>query len=109
MLGTKWMLKIGLRGEYTYALGDWITTQKETVKSYFNVFPTVFVGYNPSAIWRLTLSYTSRIGRPSFNQLNPFRNYVDANSYVEGNPDLDPQLSDQLALSVNFKTHYNLA
>ncbi|MDD2771445.1 MAG: TonB-dependent receptor, partial [Bacteroidales bacterium] len=109
MLGTKWMLKLGLRGEYTHALGDWITAQKETGKSYFNVFPTVFVGYNPSAIWRLTLSYTSRIGRPSFNQLNPFRNYVDANSYVEGNPDLDPQLSDQLAFSINFKTHYNLA
>ena len=109
MLGTKWMIKLGLRGEYTHALGDWITAQKETGKSYFNVFPTVFVGYNPSAIWRLTLSYTSRIGRPSFNQLNPFRNYVDANSYVEGNPDLDPQLSDQLAFSINFKTHYNLA
>ncbi len=109
MLGSKWMFKLGLRGEYTYALGDWITAQKETTKNYFNVFPTVFVGYNPAANWRLTLSYTSRIGRPSFNQLNPFRNYIDANSYVEGNPDLDPQLSGQLALSVTFKSHYNLA
>ncbi|HHV02840.1 MAG: TonB-dependent receptor [Bacteroidales bacterium] len=109
MLGPKWMFKLGLRGEYTYALGDWITAQKKTTKNYFNVFPTVFVGYNPSANWRLTISYTSRIGRPSFSQLNPFRNYIDANSYIEGNPDLDPQLSRQMALSVNFKSHYNLA
>jgi len=109
MLGNKWTLKLGLRGEYTYALGDWITTKKVTTKNYFNLFPTVFVGYNPSANWRLNLSYTSRIGRPSFSQLNPFRNYIDANSYVEGNPDLDSQLSRQMALSVTFKNHYNLA
>ena len=109
MLGNKWTLKLGLRGEFTYALGNWITTHSETIKKYFNVFPTVFVGYNPSADWRLNLSYTSRIGRPSFSQLNPFRNYIDANSYTEGNPDLDPQLSRQMALSVTFKNHYSLA
>ena len=45
MLGSKWMFKLGLRGEYTYALGDWITG-KGNYKNYFNVFPTVFVGYN---------------------------------------------------------------
>lgn len=78
-------------------------------KEYFNVFPTVFAGYNPSSSWRLTLSYTSRIGRPSYNQLNPFRAYIDAHSSVEGNPDLDPELSHQVALGVNFKTHFNLA
>lgn len=109
MLGTKWMLKLGLRGEFTYALGDWITVQKETTKKYFNLFPTVFAGYNPSPNWRLALSYTSRIGRPSFNQLTPFRYYIDANTYVEGNPDLGPQLSNQVALSVTFKSHYSLS
>ena len=109
MLGNKWTFKLGLRGEYTYALGDWKTVREVTTKNYFNVFPTVFVGYNPSANWRLNLSYTSRIGRPSFSQLNPFRNYIDANSYTEGNPDLDPQLSRQLALSVTFRNHYSLA
>ena len=109
MLGSKWMLKLGLRGEFTGANGNWISAQEQTKKQYFNVFPTVFAGYNPSASWRFTLSYTSRIGRPSFSQLNPFRAYIDANSYIQGNPNLDPQLSDQVVLGVNFKTHYNLA
>lgn len=109
MLGVKWMFKAGLRGEFTGSVGDWISTDKTTKKEYFNVFPTVFAGYNPSSSWRLTLSYTSRIGRPSYNQLNPFRAYIDAHSSVEGNPDLDPELSHQVALGVNFKTHFNLA
>ncbi|NLA15809.1 MAG: TonB-dependent receptor [Bacteroidales bacterium] len=109
MLGNKWMLKLGIRGEFTGANGHWISAQEVTKKKYFNVFPTVFGGYNPSASWRFTLSYTSRIGRPSFSQLNPFRAYIDANSYIVGNPNLDPQLSDQVVLGVNFKTHYNLA
>ena len=108
MLGVKWMFKVGVRAEYTGARGEWISANEVSSKDYFNVFPTVFLGYNPSALWRLTLSYSSRIGRPSFTQLNPFRSYIDANSSIEGNPNLDPQLADQIALGVNFKTHYNL-
>lgn len=108
MFGSKWMAKIGLRGEYTYSVGNWLSVGQRSTKNYFDVFPTIFAGYNPSQNWRFTLSYTNRISRPSFNQLNPFRTYVDANSYTEGNPDLDPQYSDQLMVAVGFKNHYNL-
>ena len=108
MLGSKWMFKLGLRGEYTYALGNWVSAAEKTEKNYFNLFPTVFAGFNPSANWNLTLSYTSRISRPSFSQLNPFTSYIDANTYVQGNPYLDPQRADQVMLGAGFKSHYNL-
>ena len=51
--GTKWSVKIGLRGEYTWARGDWRSAGEKSTKSYFNIFPTAFVSYMPTEKWRL--------------------------------------------------------
>ena len=107
--GTKWSAKIGLRGEYTYARGDWRSAGEKSVKSYFNLFPTVFVSYMPTQKWRLAASYTRRISRPGYSQLNPFRTYISANAFTEGDPDLDPQFSDQVSLTVGYGQHLNLS
>lgn len=109
MFGQKWVAKIGVRGEYTYAKGNWISASDQTVKSYFNVFPTVYVGYNPSQNWRYSLSYTMRIRRPSFSQMNPQNLYVDATSSVQGNPKIDPQFTDQVSLGFGFKSFLNVS
>ena len=34
-INTKWSLKGGLRGEYTYNIGDWITQNRKTYRNYF--------------------------------------------------------------------------
>lgn len=103
--GTKWTVKIGLRGEYTFTHANW----ENGNKSYFNLFPTVFVSYLPTQKWRLSASYTRRINRPGYSQLNPFRTYLGTNSYMEGNPDLNPQFSDMTSLGVGFGQHLNLS
>ena len=107
--GTKWSVKIGLRGEYTWARGDWRSAGEKSTKSYFNIFPTAFVSYMPTQKWRLAASYTRRISRPGYSQLNPFRTYMSANSYTEGDPDLNPQFSDQVSLTVGYGQHLNLS
>lgn len=107
--GTKWSAKIGLRGEYTYARGDWRSAGEKSVKSYFNLFPTAFVSWMPTEKWRLAASYTRRINRPGYSQLNPFRTYMSANAFTEGDPDLDPQFSDQVSLTVGYGQHLNLS
>lgn len=91
--------KAGLRGEYTYAFNS-----DNTVKqNYFDLFPTLYAGYNtPDMKKRLSLSYTRRIQRPNFMQLNPFQNYVDAHTSNMGNPDLKPCYSDNLSLTVGL-------
>lgn len=103
----KWSAMAGLRGEYTHTKGDWKSADTTTKQNYFDLFPTVFVGYNPAQDWRLSLSYTMRIERPRFMQLNPFRMYIDADSYVEGNPQLDPQYAHQLSLNAGYKRYFN--
>ena len=105
--GPKWSLKGGLRAEYTLSQGEWVSANTATEKDYIDLFPTLFVGFYPNKDFRFGLSYTTRINRPRFNQLNPFRLYADAYSYVEGNPDLLPEYSDQFSLSLGYKQHLN--
>lgn len=103
----KWSVMAGLRGEYTNTRGDWKTADTVTTQRYFDIFPTIFAGYTPSKDWRLSLSYTIRVQRPRFMQLNPFRIYVDANGFIVGNPELKPQYTHQLSISAGYKSFLN--
>lgn len=107
--GPKWTAKAGLRGEYTNSFGDWISAGDESRRSYFDLFPTAFVGFNPSASLRFALSYTRRIQRPDYMALNPVENYIDAHTYNVGDPDLRPAYSDAASLSAGFGQHFSLA
>ena len=48
-------------------------------------------------------SYARRITRPTFNDLAPFVFFVDPNTFLSGNPDLKPAISDALKLDYTFK------
>jgi outer membrane receptor protein involved in Fe transport len=108
-INEKISVKAGLRAEITEAKGEWISADTVSSKSYINLFPTLFLGYNPNKNLRFGLSYTLRVRRPNFRQLNPFRMYIDASNAIEGNPDLDPQYSNQISLSLGIKQHFSIA
>ena len=108
-IGMQWSFKVGLRGEYTNSFGDWTSSGQQSRRSYFDLFPTVFVGYNPSPDWRLGFSYTRRIDRPRYEQLNPTKTYVDSKTYTQGNPDIQPQYSDNFALNIGYGQHLSLS
>jgi len=105
----KWSFKAGLRGEYTHTFGDWKTTGDVTTRNYFDVFPTIYIGYTPNEKWRLGANYTRRINRPSYDELNPAKTYVDAKTYILGNPDILPEYSNNLSISAGYSQHLSLA
>lgn len=79
----KWMLYAGLRGEYTW-------TQATVNNRYGDFFPTASVTRRFGKAWSATLQHSSRISRPSFSALNPFRWYLTPYSYSLGDPYLLP-------------------
>lgn len=95
-------MKLGLRGEFTHSMGDWKSAGEKTSRNYFNLFPTFYMGYNPSQKCMLSLSYTRRIRRPGYYALNPAIEFADAHSFTKGNPDLMPQFSHSLSSTVVF-------
>ncbi|MBQ0044293.1 MAG: TonB-dependent receptor family protein, partial [Bacteroidales bacterium] len=107
--GEKFSAKLGLRGEYTNSFGDWRSAGEKSRSSYFDLFPTAYLGFAASEKVRLSLSYTRRITRPNYNQLDPTKKYIDAQSYLVGNPALLPSYNQSVTLSSGFGQHLSLA
>lgn len=104
-LSPNWSVKAGLRGEYTNAHNSTNVVRQ----NYFSLFPTLFAGWNSSDMSkRVNLSYTRRIKRPTYSELNPFQNYIDAHTSNMGNPDLRPCFSNNIALSAGFGRYVTL-
>lgn len=105
--GKKWSAKAGLRGEYTNSFGDWKSEGTKTRRSYFDVFPTLYIGFVPSDKCRLSLSYTRRITRPDYNRLNPVELYVDSHNCIVGNPDIKPEYNDGATFQAGFGQYFS--
>ncbi|UYZ64298.1 TonB-dependent receptor [Hymenobacter weizhouensis] len=103
-------VQAGLRGEQTIATGRQEAGQHAALdRSYFQLFPSLSVRRPLSERHELALSLSRRIDRPTYNQLNPFRSYVDPTSYRTGNPVLWPQTSTQVELTHTFRQKLSTA
>jgi hypothetical protein len=74
-----------------------------TKDNYLSVFPSIFfsrkIGKNSS----IKYSYSKRIDRPNYQQLNPFVFYIDPYTVIQGNPYLKPQFSDSYQIAYTYK------
>jgi Outer membrane receptor proteins, mostly Fe transport len=93
-------LKAGVREEAT----------KQTVKyqlapemnfdtHYSNLVPSASASYSISATEQVRFGYTMRIRRPSIRNLNPYVNNTDPQNISYGNPNLNPEKSNNLSLN----------
>ena len=104
-LSSKWSLQAGLRLEQTTSDGellrdDGLKMSDDTVKrSYVDFFPSGALTWTVNSKNSLTLTYSRRIDRPSYQDLNPFENKLDVLTYQKGNPFLKPQYTDNLELT----------
>ena len=53
------------------------------------------------------MSYSRRIDRPNYAELNPFRLYMNANQYSIGNPFLRPSFTDNIEVYYMFKDKFS--
>lgn len=92
---------LGLRLEttrITVATENEIANIPSSIKSYARLFPTVNLGYELSEKENLTFGYNRRIRRPRSFFINPFPSRSSTTSFFQGNPDLDPSISDAIDL-----------
>jgi len=103
-------MDIGARLENTHSQGDLQpiagSSQQATsvVRNYLNIFPTAAITYKTKQSGTYNLSFARRIDRPAYNDLNPFSYPVDELSYWKGNPFLQPQYANTLALQYSYKS-----
>jgi len=102
----KWSTQIGLRGEQTIATGDEKATDSTFSRNYFQLFPSLAVQWHVDANNDLGITLSRRIERPSYDQLNPFKYFLDPTTYKAGYPYLNPALSYSAELSYTYKQKF---
>jgi len=65
-------------------------------KKYNNFFPSAFFTFELSEYSNLSLSYSKRIQRPRGRQIIPFNNLSSNLNTFQGNPDLNPAMTDAI-------------
>ena len=96
--------KLGLRAEHTRMDGNSVTAGETFNRNYLSLFPSLFMQrrLNESKGSAVYLSYSRRLQRPSFADLNPYRLQFDDYLTQLGNPDLLPEYTHKLELGASF-------
>jgi outer membrane receptor for ferrienterochelin and colicins len=91
----KFSYLFGLRWEDTNIHVNLLDTNDFNTKKYNNLFPSAFISYQISDQSNFTTSYSKRLTRPRGRFMNPAVNYSSNVNVFQGNPDLDPSLTDK--------------
>lgn len=104
-------LKAGLRYEYT-RINSIQDAEEVEIPNYQNLVPSINFSKKLNDISTLKLGYNRRIQRPWVRQLNPNVNVSNNQDIQVGNPNLTPELTDNLELGLSTmikKTYLNLS
>jgi iron complex outermembrane receptor protein len=102
-------LTASLRGERTYFTAESLNPFRHADSSYFSLFPNVQLSQQIDKSNLLTLSYSRTIGRPNYQDLNPFVSYVDNFYSNTGNPFLRPEFVNTYRLSDFIADKYRVS
>ncbi len=111
-INQKWSFSAGLRTELTDARGELTPFTEENQEppveqNYLSWFPNAGLTWQMNRTNVFSLNYGRRINRPDYNVLNPFDNKLSELSSEKGNPNLLPEIVNNLELGYTLAYRYN--
>ncbi|WP_332033476.1 TonB-dependent receptor domain-containing protein [Kaistella sp.] len=104
--------KIGTRYEMTKSTGTSDNAQdvnlRNIERNYSNVLPYLSLNYAINEKNNISYAFSSRMRRPSFWEINPVKNILTENNYVQNNPFVKASSSYNQELTYMFKNSYFL-
>ncbi len=107
------MFQLGVRAENTISKGtstgfkqvnDVMVPYDSLFKrNYTNLFPSAAVTFNKNPMKQWTISYSRRIDRPAYQDLNPFEFKVNEYNFMKGNTQLKPQYTNSIDITNIYK------
>ena len=110
-------IQVGLRVENTNLKGtsvgqkfdgnSYLPYDSTFKRDYVDFFPSVAVTFtkNPKNQWGI--SYSRRIDRPAYQDLNPFEFKLDEYTFMKGNTNLRPQYTNSIGITNSYKFKLN--
>lgn len=104
-------LQAGLRAENTAMKGSSTGKNYDSSihRNYLNLFPSFAINYAKSKDHQFALSFSRRIDRPAYQDLNPFEYKVDDYLIQKGNSYLRPQYTNSIGLTYIYRQQFNAA
>lgn len=78
-------------------------------RSYTDLFPSAAFTFNKNPMKQWSLTYSRRIDRPAYQDLNPFEYKMDEYTFMKGNINLRPQYTNSFGLTHTYKYKLNIA
>ena len=107
------MIQAGLRVENTVTDGtstglkntgaDYVKYDSTFKRNYTDLFPSAAVTFNKNPKSQLSLTYSRRIDRPAYQDLNPFEFKLDEYTFQKGNVNLRPQYTNSFGVTHTYK------
>ena len=111
------MIQGGLRVENTTSKGhssgykkvddNYVRYDSTFERPYTDFFPSAAVTFNKNPMSQVSLSYSRRIDRPAYQDLNPFEFKLDEYTFMKGNTDLRPQYTNSFGITHTYKFKLN--
>lgn len=102
----QWSTQIGFRVENTNVTAEQITLDSTYLASYTQLFPSFAIQRNLGKQNDVGVTLSRRIQRPNYQQLNPFKFFIDNTTYRAGYPYLRPALTYAVEMSHIFKKKF---
>jgi len=110
------IIQAGVRVENTNSKGHSTGTVNNGVpnsfdssvqRNYVDVFPSAAITFNKNPLNQWGLTYSRRIDRPAYQDLNPFEFRLNDYSTMKGNTQLRPQYTNSFGLTNTYKYKLN--
>ena len=99
----KLQINAAVRVENTRSNSDAVTIGSNVLRNYTEWLPSFIANYTFNKNNELSVSYSRKMTRPVFSQLNPFRFYFSPLNYGIGNPYLQPSFTSQIKATFRYK------
>jgi iron complex outermembrane receptor protein len=113
------MIQVGLRVENTHAKGksngfkqvgaSKVTYDSTFDRNYTDFFPSAAITINKNPMSQWSFTYSRRIDRPAYQDLNPFEFKLDEYTYQKGNTQLTPQYTNSFGITNTIGYKLNIA
>jgi hypothetical protein len=114
---TGFMIQGGLRAENTITEGvsngmrhngsGFVKYDSTFKRNYTDLFPSAAITFNKNPMSQFSVTYSRRVDRPAYQDLNPFEFKLDEYTYQKGNIDLRPQYTNSFGITHTFKYRLN--
>ena len=76
-------------------------------RNYTNLFPSAAITFNKNPMSQFGITYSRRIDRPAYQDLNPFEFKLNDYTFMKGNTQLKPQYTNSIGFSHTYKYKLN--